>query len=76
MNDFRIRVCRQGELRVELEREQKTVKWGKISSRSEVFFDVTDIGQFCTLSNIAGVAMEARLVLMNFTILPPIALRI
>jgi len=70
-DDFRIRVCRQGELRVELEREQKTVKWGKYLRAPQVFFDVTDIGQFCTLSNIAGVAMGSKAGINEFYHLTP-----
>ena len=52
-DDFRIRVCRQGELRADLEREQKTVKWGKYLRAPEVYLSAIKTGQFCLLKNIA-----------------------
>ena len=53
--NFRIRVCRQSELREELEREEKTVKWGKYLRAPQVFFDLLKSGSLCTLSSIAEV---------------------
>lgn len=54
-DDFRIRVCRQGELRGDLEREQKTVKWGKYLRAPAVFFDLMQRKTVCLLSEIAQV---------------------
>lgn len=54
-DDFRIRVCRQGELRADLDREQKTVKWGKYLRAPAVFFDLVNRKALCLLSEIAHV---------------------
>ncbi len=54
-NDFRIRVCRQGELRADLGREQKTVKWGKYLRAPDVFFDLIERRSLCLLAQIAQV---------------------
>jgi type I restriction enzyme M protein len=59
-DDFRIRVCRQGELRGDLEREQKTVKWGKYLRAPQVFFDAITKGRLCPLRTIASVAMGSK----------------
>lgn len=53
--NFRIRVCRQGELRADLEREQKTVKWGKYLRAPQVFLELVDREALCMLSQIAHV---------------------
>lgn len=53
--DFRIRVCRQGELREELEREGKTVKWGRFLRAPQVFFELLRCQKLCLLSNLARV---------------------
>jgi methylase of polypeptide subunit release factors len=54
-DDFRIRVCRQGELRADLERDQKTVKWGKYLRAPQVFLELADRKALCMLSQIAQV---------------------
>jgi hypothetical protein len=54
-DNFRIRVCRQRELREELEREGKTVKWGKYLRAPQIFFDLLRPGILCALSDIAEV---------------------
>lgn len=51
--NFRIRLCRQGELRADLEREGKTVKWGVYLRAPEVFFEMQTKGKFCLLRDIA-----------------------
>jgi hypothetical protein len=51
--DFRIRVCRQGELREELEQEKKTVKWGQYLRAPQVYFDLFKKGHFCLLRDLA-----------------------
>ena len=52
-DDFRIRVCRQGELRADLEREQMTVKWGKYLRAPKVFFDLAQSSRLCLLKDIS-----------------------
>jgi hypothetical protein len=52
-DDFRIRVCRQGELRADLERDAKTVKWGKYLRTPDVFLEMQTAGNFCLLREIA-----------------------
>jgi len=54
--DFRIRVCRQGEVKAELEREEKTVKWGKFIRAPEVLFDLVRAEKLCPLAKIAEVS--------------------
>lgn len=54
--DFRIRVCRQGEVRSELEREEQTVKWGKFIRAPEVLFDLVRAEKLCPLAEIAEVS--------------------
>lgn len=54
-DDFRTRVCRQGELRADLDRDQKTVKWGKYLRAPSVFFDLMQKKTVCLLSEIAQV---------------------
>lgn len=39
-NNFRIRVCRQGELRTDLEVTQRTAKWGIYVRAPDVFFEI------------------------------------
>ena len=51
-DDFRIRVCRQGELRRELEQEGKTVKWGRLLRAPAVFFDLLVTKRVCLLKEI------------------------
>jgi len=52
--NFRMRVCRQGQLRKELEQENKTVKWGKYLRAPRVYFDILKEGRFCLLRDIAA----------------------
>jgi type I restriction enzyme M protein len=52
-DDFRIRLARQGELRVELEREGKTVKWGRLLRAPEVFFQIAKTQKLCLLRDVA-----------------------
>jgi hypothetical protein len=56
----RIRVCRQGELREELEREQKTVKWGRFLRAPEILFDIVHDGRLCPLKDLGKVAMGSK----------------
>jgi type I restriction enzyme M protein len=51
-DDFRIRVCRQGELRVELEQEAKTIKWGRLLRAPAIFFDLLATKRVCLLKDI------------------------
>ncbi|OGL45207.1 MAG: hypothetical protein A2161_21335, partial [Candidatus Schekmanbacteria bacterium RBG_13_48_7] len=51
--NFRIRVCRQGELHEELQHESKTVKWGKYLRAPEIFLNLIKNGYFCLLRDIA-----------------------
>jgi type I restriction enzyme M protein len=55
-DDFRIRVCRQAELRADLERGGKTVKWGKYLRTPEVFFELTKLGCLCPLVELGKVS--------------------
>ncbi len=52
-DDFRIRICRQGELRAHLERDGKTVKLGTYLRAPEIFFDMQKKGKFCLLKDVA-----------------------
>jgi type I restriction enzyme M protein len=52
-DDFRIRIRRQGELRAEVEREGKTVKWGQYLRAPQVYFDILRHGKLCLLREIA-----------------------
>lgn len=51
--NFRIRICRQSEMRDELEREEKTVKWGQFLRAPKVYFDLIKKGSFCLLREVA-----------------------
>ena len=52
-DDFRIRVCRQGELRADLENNGKTVKWGKYLRAPEIYFEMQSVGKFYRLNEVA-----------------------
>ncbi len=52
-DNFRIRVCRQGELREDLEAAKKTVKWGRFLRAPEVYFELLKKGRFCLLREVA-----------------------
>src|SRR5205085_1179290 len=41
-DEFRIRMVRQGELRGELERADRNVKWGKFLRAPDIFFDIQE----------------------------------
>jgi hypothetical protein len=69
--NFRIRVCRQSELRKELEQEGKTVKWGKYIRAPQVFFDLAATGRLCILSNLASAAMGSKTGINEFYHLTP-----
>lgn len=50
---FRVRVLRQGEMLAELQREGKTVKWGRYLRAPQVYFDMLREGKLCLLREIA-----------------------
>ena len=52
-DEFRIRIQRQGEMRDELELEEKTVKWGKFLRAPQIHFDILHNGKLCLLRKIA-----------------------
>jgi len=52
-DDFRIRVCRQGELLEELERTQATAKWAKHLRAPDLYYDLLKNGKFCGFSEIS-----------------------
>jgi hypothetical protein len=58
-------------LREDLEREEKTVKWGKYLRAPEVFFHATAKGHFCTLRTIASVAMGSKAGINEFYHITP-----
>ena len=58
--DFRIRLCRQGELRMELEAEGRTGKWGKFLRAPDVFFDTDLQKQLTPLATCAVVEFGGK----------------
>src|SRR5262249_2877259 len=54
-DDFRIRICRQAELRAELERAGQTVKWGKYLRAPEVFLEILAEKKLCPLFDLEDV---------------------
>lgn len=52
-DNFRIRILRQRELLADLEREAKTVKWGRYLRAPEVYFDVLKRGALCRLGDMS-----------------------
>ena len=70
-DNFRIRICRQGELRQELEQEDKTVKWGKFLRAPAVFLDLAQSGKLCLLSKIATAFMGSKSGINEFYHLSP-----
>ena len=52
-DSFRIRVCRQSELRDELDREKKTVKWGRFLRAPDTYLDMLIKGRFCLLREVS-----------------------
>lgn len=52
-DNFRIRILRQGEMKAELEKEGKTVKWGQYLRAPQVYFDIVKEGKLCLLKDIA-----------------------
>lgn len=53
--NFRIRVQRQSEMLAEVQREGKTVKWGRYLRAPQVYFDVLEHGKVCLLGEIASI---------------------
>jgi hypothetical protein len=75
-DDFRIRVCRQGELRTELEREDKTVKWGRLLRAPAVFFDLLATKRICLLKEIAVPKFGSKTRINEFFhVTPEVAIR-
>jgi len=70
-DNFRIRVRQQCELREELEREQKTMKWGKYLRAPEVFLQLMDRKALCMLSQIAQVRRGSMAGINEFYHLTP-----
>ncbi|NLX96718.1 MAG: N-6 DNA methylase [Rhodopirellula sp.] len=52
-DNFRIRILRQSEMLAEVEREEKTVKWGRYLRAPQVYFDVLEHGKMCRLGDMA-----------------------
>jgi methylase of polypeptide subunit release factors len=52
-DDFRIRVCRQSELRQDIEAQGQTVKWGKFLRAPEVFLEIANQKKLVILKEIA-----------------------
>jgi len=52
-DNFRIRILRQSEMLAEVEREGKTIKWGRYLRAPQVYFDMLRNGRFCLLGEIA-----------------------
>lgn len=50
---FRIRICRQEDLRNQLVLEEKTAKWGQYLRAPDVFFELLSKGKFCLLRDVA-----------------------
>jgi len=59
-DDFRIRVCRQGELREELDVGGKTVKWGKFLRAPNAFFAMAEQNKLTPLANCAVVEFGGK----------------
>lgn len=69
--NFRIRVCRQSELREELERDKKTVKWGRLFRAPDVFFRLAASGKLCLVSQFATAFMGSKSGINEFYHLTP-----
>ena len=69
--DFRVRVCRQGELRVDLEKDRKTVKWGKYLRAPDVFFEMLAHNKLCPLVRLGKVAQGSKTGINEFYHLTP-----
>lgn len=52
-DNFRIRILRQGEMLAEVQKEGKTVKWGRYLRAPQVYFDILVHGKVCLLGKIA-----------------------
>ena len=50
---FRIRILRQSEMLAEVEKEGRTIKWGRYLRAPQVYFDVVERGRVCLLGAIA-----------------------
>ena len=54
-DNFRIRILRQSEMLAEVEKEGKTIKWGRYLRAPQVYFDVIQQGKVCLLGESASV---------------------
>jgi methylase of polypeptide subunit release factors len=52
-DNFRIRILRQSDVLAEVEKEGKTVKWGRYLRAPQVYFDILEHGKVCLLGEIA-----------------------
>ncbi len=50
---FRIRILRQSEMLAEVEKEGRTIKWGRYLRAPQVYFDIVEHGKVCLLGAIA-----------------------
>jgi type I restriction-modification system DNA methylase subunit len=50
---LRIRILRQGEMLAEVEKEARTIKWGRYLRAPQVYFDIVEQGKVCLLGAIA-----------------------
>ena len=67
-DNFRVRICRQGELRENLEHAGKTVKWGKYLQAPAVFLTFYRRGAFVRFRHWRRPPWEVRQASMNSTI--------
>jgi type I restriction-modification system DNA methylase subunit len=52
-DNFRIRILRQSEMLADLQKQGRTIKWGRYLRAPQVFFDVLEHGKFCLLGEVA-----------------------
>lgn len=73
-DDVRVRILRQGEMRSEVERENRTIKWGRYLRAPQVYFDIVEQGQLCLLSE-AAIPKRGGLTRINefFHVTPEVA---
>lgn len=69
--EFRIRICRQGELRCDLENAGKTVKWGRYLRAPDVFFEMRNQKILCPLARLGRVAQGSKSGINEFYHLTP-----
>jgi type I restriction enzyme M protein len=70
-DDFRIRILRQSEMFAELEREGKTIKWGRYLRAPQVYFDILKHGKVCLLGEIAIPKFGSKTRINEFFHVPP-----